>query len=59
MLDGLPARLPKGLPKGQALREILEALVESLGSGAPLPLERLLAERYRLARMTRTGSTGS
>ena len=37
VLDGLPARLPKGLPKGQALREILEALVESLGSGAPLP----------------------
>jgi GntR family transcriptional regulator len=50
--DGLPARLPRGLPKGQALREILEALVESLGSGAPLPSERLLAERYQLARMT-------
>ena len=50
--DGLPARLPRGLPKGQALREILEALVSSLGPGAPLPSERLLAERYRIARMT-------
>jgi GntR family transcriptional regulator len=50
--DGLPARLPEGRPKGQALREILEALVESLGPGAPLPSERLLAERYELARMT-------
>lgn len=50
--DGLPARLPDGQPKGQALRKIIEALVASLGPGAPLPSERLLADRYGLARMT-------
>jgi GntR family transcriptional regulator len=50
--DGLPVRLPDGQPKGRALREIIEALVASLGPGAPLPSERLLAERYGLARMT-------
>jgi GntR family transcriptional regulator len=50
-LDGLPKRLPRG-PKGQALREILEGLVASLPSGSPLPSERLLADRYDLARMT-------
>lgn len=50
--EPLPARLPKGRPKGRALREIIEALVASLGPGAPLPSERLLAERYGLARMT-------
>jgi GntR family transcriptional regulator len=50
-LDGLPKRLPRG-PKGQALREILEGLVASLPPGSPLPSERLLADRYELARMT-------
>jgi GntR family transcriptional regulator len=50
-LDGPPKRLPPG-PKGQALREILEGLIESLPPGSPLPSERLLAERYALARMT-------
>ena len=50
-LDGLPKRLPRGA-KGQALREILEGLVASLPPGSPLPSERLLAERYGLARMT-------
>jgi GntR family transcriptional regulator len=50
-LDGLPKRLPRGA-KGQALREILEALVASLPPGSPLPSERVLAERYGLARMT-------
>ncbi|MGH2803849.1 MAG: GntR family transcriptional regulator [Thermoleophilaceae bacterium] len=49
---GLPLQLPDGRPKGQALREILEAMVSSLGSGAALPSERRLAERYGLARMT-------
>ena len=49
--DGLPRRLPGG-PKGQGLREILEGLVASLPSGSALPSERLLAERYGLARMT-------
>jgi GntR family transcriptional regulator len=50
-LDGLPKRLPRGA-KGQALREILEDLVASLAPGSPLPSERVLAERYGLARMT-------
>jgi GntR family transcriptional regulator len=53
--DGLPARLPEGYPKGQALREILEELAASLEPGAPLPSERLLADRYGLARMTVRG----
>jgi GntR family transcriptional regulator len=50
-LDGLPTRLPRGA-KGQALREILEGLVTSLPPGSPLPSERVLAERFSLARMT-------
>jgi GntR family transcriptional regulator len=50
-LDELPKRLSRGA-KGQALREILEELVVSLTPGSPLPSERLLAERYGLARMT-------
>jgi GntR family transcriptional regulator len=50
--DGLPPRLPAGLAKGRALREILEALAVSLGPGAALPSERLLAQHYGLARMT-------
>jgi GntR family transcriptional regulator len=50
--DALPASLPEDRPKGEALREILEVLVASLGPGADLPSERLLAERYGLARMT-------
>jgi GntR family transcriptional regulator len=50
--DGLPGRLPEGRPKGEALREILEALVASLGPGAELPSERVLAEHFGLARMT-------
>lgn len=51
-LDGLPASLPAGRAKGRALREILEKLAASLGPGAELPSERLLAHHYGLARMT-------
>jgi GntR family transcriptional regulator len=51
-IDGLPAELPENRPKGEALREILEALVASLGPGAELPSERVLAEHFGLARMT-------
>jgi GntR family transcriptional regulator len=51
--DGeLPATLPADRPKGEALREILEGLVVSLGAGAELPSERVLAEHFGLARMT-------
>ena len=52
MLNGLPASLPAGVGKGRALREVLEALASSLGPGAALPSERLLARHYGLARMT-------
>lgn len=51
-LDGLPPSLPAGGAKGRALREILEGLAASLGPGAELPSERLLAGHYGLARMT-------
>jgi GntR family transcriptional regulator len=51
----LPKRLPGEAPKGQALREILEGLVAALPPGSPLPSERLLADRYGLARMTVRG----
>jgi GntR family transcriptional regulator len=50
--DGLPRSLPRDRPKGEALREILETLVSSLEPGAELPSERVLAERFGLARMT-------
>ena len=50
----LPSRLGAG-PKGRRLREILEGLVASLAPGSVLPSERLLAERYGVARMTVRG----
>lgn len=45
-------RLPDAVPKGQALREVLDGLLATLEPGSPLPSERELAARYRLARMT-------
>jgi GntR family transcriptional regulator len=50
----LPSRLGAG-PKGRRLREILEGLVAELAPGSALPSERLLAERYGVARMTVRG----
>jgi GntR family transcriptional regulator len=50
----LPSRLGGG-PKGRQLREILEGLVTSLAPGSALPSERVLAERYGVARMTVRG----
>ncbi len=50
----LPSRLGAG-PKGRRLREILEGLVASLAPGSALPSERLLADRYGIARMTVRG----
>jgi GntR family transcriptional regulator len=41
-----------GASKGQQLRTLLEELLVALGPGATLPSERVLAERYGLARMT-------
>jgi len=48
----LPARLAGTRPKGKQLRQVLEALIGELGPGALLPSERMLAERYAVARMT-------
>jgi GntR family transcriptional regulator len=50
----LPPRLAGG-PKGRELREILEGLVSNLAPGTALPSERVLADRYRVARMTVRG----
>jgi GntR family transcriptional regulator len=51
----LPRRLPDAAGKGESLRAVLEAFVASLAAGAALPSERVLAERYGLARMTVRG----
>ncbi len=39
-------------PKGEQLRRALEQLMAGLGPGALLPSERILAERFAVARMT-------
>jgi GntR family transcriptional regulator len=39
-------------PKGEQLRRRLEQLIAGLGAGALLPSERVLAERFGVARMT-------
>lgn len=51
----LPDRLADGGPKGGQLRAILERLIATLPAGAPLPSERMLAERYAVARGTARG----
>ena len=48
----LPERLVGPRPKGEQLRQLLEELIAELGAGAMLPSERMLAERYGVARMT-------
>ncbi|HYT26842.1 MAG TPA: GntR family transcriptional regulator [Actinomycetota bacterium] len=48
----LPAGLSSQRPKGEQLEEILEGFVAALAPGMALPSERLLAERYGLARAT-------
>src|SRR3954467_13810742 len=48
----LPRHLAGSQPKGEQLRRLLETLVAELGPGALLPSERMLAERYGVARMT-------
>jgi GntR family transcriptional regulator len=48
----LPQRLTGSEPKGEQLRQVLETLIAELGPGALLPSERMLAERYGVARMT-------
>jgi GntR family transcriptional regulator len=48
----LPRHLAGSQPKGEQLRRLLETLIAELGPGALLPSERMLAERYGVARMT-------
>lgn len=48
----LPGRLVGSRPKGQQLRQLLDELIAELGPGAMLPSERMLADRYGVARMT-------
>jgi GntR family transcriptional regulator len=48
----LPRELTFGRPKGEQLQEILEGYIASLEPGTMLPSERLMAERFGVARMT-------
>lgn len=48
----LPAQLSYERPKGEQLQEILEGYIASLAAGTMLPSERILAERFDVARMT-------
>jgi DNA-binding GntR family transcriptional regulator len=50
--ESLPVALAGTRPKGEQLREVLEQLIAALGPGALIPSERVLAERYDVARMT-------
>jgi GntR family transcriptional regulator len=52
LADALPEALSFERPKGEQLQEILEGLIAGLEPGAPLPSERLLADRYGVARAT-------
>src|SRR6266511_3099715 len=53
-IGSLPPRLSARRPKGEQLQEILEGVVGALDPGAVLPSERLLAQRYGVARATVT-----
>jgi GntR family transcriptional regulator len=53
-IGALPPRLSARRPKGEQLQEILEGVVGALDPGAVLPSERLLAQRYGVARATVT-----
>ena len=53
-VEALPRTLSYARPKGEQLQEILEGVIAALQPGALLPSERLLAERYEVARATVT-----
>jgi GntR family transcriptional regulator len=50
--EALPGRLVGSRRKGEQLRQLLDELIAEFGPGAMLPSERMLAERYGVARMT-------
>jgi DNA-binding GntR family transcriptional regulator len=50
--EPIPTALSFKRPKGEQLQEILEGVIAALPPGALLPSERLLMERYRVARGT-------
>src|SRR5918999_1771719 len=52
LAEVLPARLSAQRPKGEQLEEILEGYIATLAPGTALPSERVLAQRYRVARAT-------
>jgi DNA-binding GntR family transcriptional regulator len=52
--EALPSALLDKRPKGEQLQEILEGVIAALQPGALLPSERLLTERYGVARATVT-----
>ena len=54
LLASLPPSLSEQRAKGEQLQEILEGFIETLDPGARLPSERLLAQRYGVARATVT-----
>jgi GntR family transcriptional regulator len=54
LLASLPPNLSYQRPKGEQLQEILEGFIETLEPGTRLPSERLLAQRYGVARATVT-----
>src|SRR5512132_3091451 len=49
-VEALPRKLSYTRPKGEQLQEILEGVIAALQPGALLPSERLLADRYGVAR---------
>ncbi len=54
LLGSLPPSLSRQRGKGEQLQEILEDFIETLDPGTRLPSERLLAQRYLVARATVT-----
>src|SRR6266487_5208965 len=54
LLASLPPNLSYQRPKGEQLQEILEGFIANLEPGTRLPSERVLAERYEVARATVT-----
>jgi GntR family transcriptional regulator len=52
LIAALPAHLSAKRPKGEQLEEILEGVIATLPPGSALPSERVLAERYGVARAT-------